>query len=453
MKRTSALILTSGLLLLFFGCTKPSADYSPTIDSIARTTGFQSGLKDAPYLAKIPDGISLQDGVTVDEAIALALWNNAAFQETLSELGLSQAAVIQANMLTNPTFWILFPVGPKQLEFWARFPFEALWLRPQRVAAAQGNLDQVAHQLVQHGLKVVRDVKVFTADLFLAENRLRIAIQQKKVLQQMTRVNEARLDAGEISELEVASSRIDILVVDDQIQQLKHEMGKAREQVRILVGFGLREFPTTLTAPSTLPSTDRGVEEILNDALAVRPDLRAAELAIEAAGLRAGLAHKDIFLISGLFDVNAFGNQNSDVGPGLHFSLPIFNQNEGQIALAEAGFDQAIRRYVTVRDQIVLEVRQAHTRWLQTRESLRTWRQKILPAHHTAMTQAQKAHEAGQVTPLIPLTAERNLNDARMREMELFAENLRSVAELEQAIGHTLDVNPPLGDSTQTKSL
>ncbi len=439
---TTLRLLLGSLLILLTGCVSTSLDYTPTLDSLERNTGFRSGLKNTPYSTVIPEGISLEDGLTLEEAITLALWNNAAFQETLSGLGLSHAAVIQAHMLPNPTFWILFPIGPKQLEFAARIPFEALWFIPQRVAAAQRDFEEAAKQLVQHGITLVRDVKVAAANLFLAENRLQLTLHQAKILQQIARVNLARVRAGAISELEAASSRLDALGVDEQIQQLKHEFELAQEHYRVLLGLGLEYAPVTSTAPSTVLSTNRSVKEMLSDALATRPDLRAAELAIEAAGERAGLAQKEIFTVLGIFDVNGGGKGTGNsfqAGPGLEIMLPIFNQNQGLIALTEAGFDQAIRRYITVRDQIVLEVRQSHSRWQQAIDSLRLWQKEILPAHHAAMIQAQQALKAGQVTPLVPLTARHKWNEARIREIELLTNHQRATAELERSIGHVLD--------------
>ena len=40
----------------------------------------------------LPDSVKLDDGLTADEAVAVALWNNAPFQATLAELGIARAA-------------------------------------------------------------------------------------------------------------------------------------------------------------------------------------------------------------------------------------------------------------------------------------------------------------------------------------------------------------------------
>ena len=101
---------------------------------------------------QLPAGIEMADGIDADEAVALALWNNPLFQENLSKLGLARGDLAQAGLLANPTLSVLFPLGPKQLEFTATFPLEALWLRPRRVAIARLEAERVANGLVQNGL-------------------------------------------------------------------------------------------------------------------------------------------------------------------------------------------------------------------------------------------------------------------------------------------------------------
>ncbi len=107
---------------------------------------------DGPAPADFPAGVRLDDGLIPDEAVALALWNNAAFQVSVSELGFARADLLEAGMLTNPILSLLLPVGPKQLEAALKWPLEVLWQRPKRVAAAQLAADAAAERLVLVGL-------------------------------------------------------------------------------------------------------------------------------------------------------------------------------------------------------------------------------------------------------------------------------------------------------------
>ena len=91
-------------------------------------------LRQAPKSGQFefPEWVILDDGLSQDEAVALALWNNAQFQSDLAALGFARAELLEANMLSNPVFSVLFPVSPKLLETALDIPIETLWQRPHR---------------------------------------------------------------------------------------------------------------------------------------------------------------------------------------------------------------------------------------------------------------------------------------------------------------------------------
>ena len=138
----------------------------------------------------LPDGVSLGDGLSEDEAVAIALWRNPDLEVTLAEMGLAKADLVEAGLIKNPIFSLLFPLGPKQLEFTLTWPIEALWQRPRRVAAAQLDMSRTAERLVQGGLDLVRDVRVAYTDALLDEERARLAAESRDVRRRIAEIAE-----------------------------------------------------------------------------------------------------------------------------------------------------------------------------------------------------------------------------------------------------------------------
>ena len=170
--------------------------------------GQPLGAPSCPGDTAIPLGVEMTDGVTENEAIALALWNNAAYQETLSQLGISQAQLFEAGLLRDPQLIMLFPLGPKQLEFTVFQFVDALWLRPIRLRAAEMGLSGVAKQIVQNGLDVIRDVRLAHADLLFAQQNAKLANEAEQIRREIAELAQKRLEAGDISNLEVNDSRV-----------------------------------------------------------------------------------------------------------------------------------------------------------------------------------------------------------------------------------------------------
>ena len=72
---------------------------------------------DSPGQSVLPPGVSIEDGLTADDVVQVALWNNAMFQATLVPLGVSSAQLLDAGLIADPQFQILFPFAPQHHEF------------------------------------------------------------------------------------------------------------------------------------------------------------------------------------------------------------------------------------------------------------------------------------------------------------------------------------------------
>ena len=235
-------------------------------------------------------------------------------------------------------------------------PLDVLMLRPRRVAAAQLESQRVADRLVQDGLNLVRDVRVAYTDLAQREQNLAITQEIMSLRREISRVAEARLNAGDVSELDVASTRLEDRLTEEQLIRDQRGIELARARLQFLLGDALPTCDITTTPVADVPLLDVDAEVLVADAIASRPDLVAIEMAIAAAGERAHLAYYDYFNIWGaLPDINGKGDKGFEAGPGLRMALPIFHQNQGAKARTAADVDRLQRQYARQQNQIALE--------------------------------------------------------------------------------------------------
>lgn len=423
------------------GCARHDSPYyrSYVSEGIEERTGHGLASITESGGPSVPESLSLEDGISENEAVALALWNNAAFQETLADLGLARADLIQAGLLSNPVLSLLFPVGPRQLESVLTFSVDALLFRSRRIAVAELQSKHVGERLVQNGLDLVRDVRVAFAGLALAQDRARLAEETAQLLGRIADLSEKRLRAGDVSEFEVATSRIDAIGARADTTNRARDVALARERLRALLGYGSVNADLTFEdAPEAGPVT-QDVQTLLSEALAARPDFRSAELATEATGKRKRLARWEFLKLDLILDGDDMVGRGFKVGPGFRIPIPIFNRNQDGVARAEAEFDRAVRHQTTVHDRIMLEVKQAHTRYLQAHENLGILRTQILSQLEEAVRRAEKAYESGNVSYLLVLETTRRHLAARGRELEALAALRRARAELERSVGRRLE--------------
>ncbi len=400
--------LFSGVLLLagLSGCyllpKPPSPRPSVNADLVSRTD-FTLAPEAEPGQVLLPDCVFLDDGVTADDAVMVALWNNAAFQELLAGLGLSRAELYNAGLIPDPILQSFWPIGVKQLENTLYQSFTMIWLQPTQKKAAQADLDQLAHQLVQNGLDVIRDTRLAHADWLMAQQQLKVAEEMRDLRQELRRLALRRNEAGAISELEAVAPLLDQLNAESDIARLQGDVQAARARLLFLMGLPEDGRPLVAVADEYHPVEVPPAEAVLAEAFEVRPDLLAARYAMEAARQRVKLQKRQSVTIDGIADSNSRGIKGFEIGPGNRFSIPIFNANHGNIAIAEAQYEIAKRRYVTVRNQVQQDVLVARARLAQASNNLTLVENKILPATRNASELAKKNFEGGGASYVLTL--------------------------------------------------
>lgn len=424
------------LALLVAGCAVESSYDRPYVaEGIEQRTGHQLGQVAKPGEFSLPVGVSLEDGLSNDEAVALALWNNAQFQADLATLGFARADLLEAKMLPNPVFSLFFPVGPKLLETKLNLPVDALWQRPHRIAAAKMDAQSVSENLIEHGLGLIRDVQTTYTDLWLAQEQERLAREQAQLRVEMNDLARSRLRAGDISELVASAAQVDSLRAADAVSRFSKETLVLRQRLSALLGLISDNTAFDMAPQDFAPQTTVSIGELLKTAFAARPDLRAAELKIEAAGERIGWEKSKVYNFIAIIDGKDKGEDPLTIGPGFQVEIPIFNRNNGRIARAKAELEQAARQYEAVRQSIMLQVREAHAQYVSAHEEFGLWHNEIVPSLEKTGEQAQRSYEAGDVSYLLVLEVKQRLFEARLRQTELAAQLRRSAAQLNYCIG------------------
>ncbi len=94
----------------------------------------------------------------------------------------------------------------------------------------------------------------------------------------------------------------------------------------------------------------RNLQELFATAFASRPDLRTAELTIEAAGKGLGWERAEILAFTGVLDANGADKEGFEMGPGAQIEIPLFNWNNGKMARATARLQHSIEFYQAKRE-------------------------------------------------------------------------------------------------------
>ncbi|MBX9581466.1 MAG: TolC family protein, partial [Gemmataceae bacterium] len=273
--------------LVLAGCAAPPAcDRAAVSRKVERRFGQPVGGGPRIDRVLVPEGLEAGRPLTEDQAVVLALWNNAAFHEALTELDLTRADLVQAGLLANPEVFYSWPVSGRDFRYLFDLPIEAVWLRPVRLKAAAADNARACERVTQLALDLIRDTRLAHLDLRLAQDQVKVADRAVELRGGIARLAEARLAAGEASELEASTARIDALQAEQDRIRARGEVGAVQERLRNLTGLSGFAFPLTTVDTPFDPRIDTPVEELVAEAVAARPDAAAAALAADAAAER-----------------------------------------------------------------------------------------------------------------------------------------------------------------------
>ena len=144
-------------LLFFGGCASITLnagfdEVKATVRERSRTEISWNNGTDLDQQAAEKLGSLLKRKLTADEAVQIAVLNNRELQAVYSELGVAQADLVQAGLLSNPIFdgSVMFPLsggGQPDLELSAAMNFLNIFYIPLRKRVAAARFEEVKTRL------------------------------------------------------------------------------------------------------------------------------------------------------------------------------------------------------------------------------------------------------------------------------------------------------------------
>jgi multidrug efflux system outer membrane protein len=278
--------------------------------------------------------------------------------DQLPNIGANGSAVRQVNSSVNPnnpysTFQVGLGVTAYELDFWGRI--KSL----KDVALNNYFATQSAQEAMQ--ISLVSQVSQVWLDYAFAQENFKFAEQTLKAQLDAYNLNKKRFDVGIDSEIPLGQAQISVETARNDVAAYKTQMSQAQNLLNLLAGQNIPQQLLPNHMIKNISSETAFATGLSSDLLNHRPDLKAAEYQLQAAGANIGAAkarmYPNISLTGStgyasteLKDLFKSGGFSWSVGPSI--DLPIFDwgtrktnikiaQTEQQIALAD--YEKAIQ--------------------------------------------------------------------------------------------------------------
>jgi outer membrane protein TolC len=298
------------------------------------------------------DGMLLQPKLTVSQVALLAVRNNPDLRATRSQHGVAQAQVLQTGLMPNPQFTGAFLPLVAGLGTTPAYnaglseDIRALIVLSSSRAAAWASAGQVDAQVLWQEWQVIGQARLLAVDVITADRLMALLARNRDLLATRYRKSQIAVAAGNETLAVLAPDLAALQTTTAQINDLERQQLSRRHQLNALLGLA-PDVAVPLDPRIDIPPWNvNAVAQALPTFAQRRPDLVALQFGYRAqsAKLRTAILSRFPNLVFGMTG----GSDNSNVrnlGPQVTLELPIFNQNQGHIAIEMATRQQLHDEY------------------------------------------------------------------------------------------------------------
>ncbi len=454
-------LLLSIPAIVVAGCTTPSASFNHVQSTVAERTGKKvQWTRGGPEDAQAEQAVQalVRHKLTAEAAVQIALLNNRDLQARFEEIGIAQADLIEAGLLSNPKFFASFrfpdqPPSGTKTEYSVAQNFLELLLIPLRKRIAAEQLAATETRIADEVLKLVAEVKIafYTAQARQQLlDRLRVISETNEAAVEFTK----RLhDAGNISDLELANQQGSYEQSRLELAQIELQTRRDRERLNRLLGLWGAQIDWSMADHlPELPDHEVSLQNLESRAVAQRLDLRARRMKLDLIGqslaLRTRTRYVPVEIRLGVSTEREPDSQ-SVTGPTLDLELPIFNQGQGEIAKLAAQYRQALRELEALVIDIRSDVREARDQLITARDLTLDIGKRLLPTQQQALNLTLQQYNYMLKGAYDLLLAKQNEVAAERSYIDAWRDYWVARAELERAIGGSLSAS---SSKTPTKT-
>ncbi len=354
--------------------------------------------------------------ITIDQAIELARRNNPELQAQRTLVYQNREQEVTANLRPNPTlswdaqyipifqpdlFSSNYMDTAAQFDMGIGYLFERGQKRQRRLAVAKDATAVTEAQV----LDAERTTVAVTAQQFvtalLAKSNLDFTEQLLDTYQHTVEIAQERQKAGKMANADLLKIQLETLQFQNDVTAARISLAQALNTLRELIGFDSVPRNYDIVGQLAYQPVTLTLEELEQRAVALRPDLQAAQRGVTAAQSQIGLAkanaHQDLNVT---FDYSHVSAANLSA---FFFSipLPVFgNRNPGEVATTYYALAQSQYLEKAAEQTVRTDVKNAYETLLNNRDILQMYDAGYLEKSQQSLDLAQSAYAQGNASLL-----------------------------------------------------
>lgn len=444
--KRNRIILFLFIILFISGCASVQINEewkkvnSLSIESIGEDALWQQTKEDEGFVKEEIKKL-LSDGLSMDDSTKIALLNNKRLQAAFEDIGIAKADIVQAGLLTNPDLSAIFRFpfhgGVTGIEVGGLLKISDIWQIPIRKQVASFSLEKSIYKILDMIQNTVKEAKI--AYLNYAFNSL-----MRDELERIKDTFWEWKDHIVYRERFGFSSAIDIYMAEAMLADAELEFSRAESDLLIsryrlnrILGLFDQDWDIKIDQASLerIPSLPK-LDFLISKAISQRPDIKIAELEIKEAERILSLEKARIFsnVQAGVVYEKDIDSEET-IGAEIGLQIPIFDQNQAQIAKADYRLRQRQKELKAKIDEVKEDISFIYERLSFIAQQIDFLKNKIIPLRESAVEYAEKYFNAMELNMLYLLEAKKNLLEAKKNYLNALKDYNILLAGLEKIIG------------------
>jgi cobalt-zinc-cadmium efflux system outer membrane protein len=405
-----------------------------------------------PYATTLPVQTLLAEPLTAERAVALALLNQPALQQSYARLGLAQADVLAASRLSNPTLSLgqLSGTGEgRRLDYSIAQSFtDLLFLSTRKQAATlamQRTQTQVSDELQQLGLAVIHAHQ----QAVLTEQMAQMQALISKTVMVSARLSTQFYAAGNINALEHSRQQAAASQAQLALDQAHADAEQARLALARLMGLSAQvvwRLDSRWAQPIDSDAED-DLALLQTQAQQQRLDLQATNQAVQQSVQTLALAKRLSWLP--LLDIGLQGERDRTgarlIGPTVTIALPIFGINTSSHQHTQAWVEQTQADHHALALDIDQQVALAYQHMNNANRQATRYVNGLIPQREAVLARLIEQQNYMLVGPFEVLAAKQQVFETQRDYLRTVAAYWLARTALIQAVGAPLSTDRLIG--------
>jgi outer membrane protein TolC len=337
----------------------------------------------------------LAQPLTMDNAVQVALLNNRGLQASYAELGISEAAMVQASRLPNPGFTFERTRTGNELSISRTFSlsFLNLLMLPMAARIEGRYFEQTKLLVANQMLQVAADTRRAYVNAVAAEQSARYAEQVQQAAEAGAEFAKRLAAAGNFSKLDRAREQAFYAEATANLARSRQQAQAEREA--LIRQLGVWGADTGFKLPERLPDLPKDrpeLQQIEAYALRNRLDIQAGKLQVDGLASSLGLTRATRFI--NVLDLGYVHNSKTsksnesrggeqERGYEIGIEIPLFDWGGARVARSEAIYMQAADQLADTAVRARSEVRESYVRYQTAYDLTRHYRDEVVPVRKT----------------------------------------------------------------------